>query len=90
MATTSEVISVYGIPDKTPEEELNEIKRRNGEVYAYMVKVIEAEKINPDSELRQDYDGEARYNWVKRIASLDCHYTGRIALIDLFEKSLGG
>lgn len=87
MAVKSKVISVYGIPDKTPEEELNGIKRMNGEAYLYMKALIEAEFINPHKEM--DYDGNYRYEWMKKIAVCETTPQYRQSLIDLFESKNG-
>lgn len=86
MATESSVISVYGIPPLSLEDEDRLRRQRNGEVYAYFRKLLEAEKINPDSDLKNDYDGEHRHNWVKKIAILDIDANGREALINYFEE----
>lgn len=77
-------IHIYGNIPRTPKEQLDDIKQNNKNTFLYMSALIKAEKINPNKE--QDYDGEYRAEWLKKIAISDTDVESRVKLIKLFEN----
>jgi len=71
------VISVYGgIIDPEWQE------RRNRMLYEYLEAVIKAENLNPDS----DYEGDRKYELLKKIAQSELECPKRNSLIQLLEQ----
>lgn len=66
------IMSIYGIPDPTPEE----IEKRQNMVYNYLKALIDAENLNPET----DWDGVIETRLLKKIAIADLNQDQRTEL----------
>lgn len=81
-------VTVYGALPFSSSEEWEMLKERSRKIYLYMVKLIDAEVLNPESGRGSVYEDDFDYNWAKKIASLDTDVETRLAIIEYFEKVL--